>query len=199
MASLKFDEAVRLAARISAEITKIVGDSAAEIIVRDCYMTPRALWIAKELPGLLRLSLNDQPAWDAVKMIVQRELRSGAPLSPDLAAWVSNVLDGKNKRPAKQRALLLRNLRIVGAVQALVDCGFDATRNTKKTGKKSAGDASAEGGSACDAVGVALEKERARLGYKAVEGIWLACPQASRERFRDYYLNWGIRRPTRPR
>lgn len=189
-----FENGVRLAARIGAEIKAAVADSATEILVADYYMTPPSLREVQQLPVLLEHADKETPAWDAVKMIAQRELWSGRPLPRRLGAWVADQLDGKRARPATQgqdrNALFMRNQRVVAAVQVLVDCGFSATRS------KPIEKACREGGSACDAVGIALRQDKIHLGYKAVEKIWSACPQASRERFRDYYPAWGIRRPT---
>ena len=186
-----FDEGVRLAERIDVEIKNITGGSPTETMVQGYYTLPPEHRVVELLPMLLRLSREDRHAWDAVSAIAQRELRSGKPLSPELAEWVADVLEGKHKRLAKRgparNANLVRNLRVVAAVQALVDRGFRATRNSEKKGLRDGGKACAAGGSGCDAVGEAIG-----LGYKAVERIWLACPKPSRERFRNYYSAWGI-------
>ena len=189
-----FEEAVRLAERIGVEIKNIVGGSPTETLVKSYYTLPPEHRVVELLPMLLLLSREDRQTWDAVSAIAQRELRSGKPLSPELAEWVADVLEGKHKRLAKrgpdQNANLVRNWRVVAAVQVLVDRGFRATRNSEKKGLRDGGKACAAGGSGCDAVGEAFG-----LGYKAVERIWLACSKPSRERFRDYYSAWGIQRP----
>ena len=61
-------------------------------------------------------------------------------------------------------AHLVRDQRVVLGVQTLVDDGFRATRNRRLPMKVKRGQASAGGGSACDAVGVALG-----MNYKAVD------------------------------
>ena len=189
-----FEEGVRLAERLGVEIKNIAGGSPTETMVQGYYTLPPEHRVVELLPMLLRLSREDRQTWDAVSVIGQRELRSGKPLSPELAEWVADVLEGKHKRPAKRgpdrHANLLRDWRVVAAVQVLVDCGFRATRNTEKKGLRDGGKACAAGGSGCDVVGEAIG-----LGYKAVERIWLACPKPSRERFRNYYPAWGIQRP----
>ena len=154
-----FEEAVRLAERIGVEIKNIVGGSPTEILVKSYYTLPPEHRVV-ELPMLLRLSREDRQVWDAVSAIAQQELRSSKPLSPELAEWVADVLEGKHKRPAKRgpdrHANLLRDWRVVAAVQVLVDCGFRATRNSEKKGLRDGGKACAAGGSGCDAVGEAI-------------------------------------------
>ena len=182
---------MRLAERIGVEIKKVAGGSPTETLVKSYYTLPSPHPVVEQLPVFLRLSREDRQAWDAVSAIAQQELRSSKPLSPELAEWVADVLEGKHKRPAKRgpdrHANILRDWRVVAAVQVLVDCGFRATRNSEKKGLRDGGKACAAGGSGCDAVGEAFG-----LGYKAVERIWLACPKPSRERFRNYYSAWGI-------
>ena len=56
---------------------------------------------------------------------------------------------------------------IASAVQALVDRGFHATRNKRLPMDTPSARASAEGGSACDAVGVAFD-----MSYPAVQKVW---------------------------
>ena len=186
-----FEEGVRLVERIDVEIKNIAGGSRTETMVQGYYTLPPERRVVELLPMLLRLSREDRQTWDAVSAIAQRELRSGKPLSPELAEWVADVLEGKHKRLAKRgpdrNANLLRDWRVVAAVQVLVDRGFRATRNSEKKGLRDGGKACAAGGSGCDAVGEAFG-----LGYKAVERIWLACPKPSRKRFRNYYSAWGI-------
>ena len=146
-----FDEGVRLAERIDVEIKNIAGGSPTETMVQGYYTLPPEHRVVELLPMLLRLSREDRQTWDAVSAIAQRELRSGKPLSPELAEWVADVLEGKHKRLAKRgpdrNANLVRNLRVVAAVQALVDRGFRATRNSEKKGLRDGGKACAAGGS----------------------------------------------------
>ena len=68
--------------------------------------------------------------------------------------------DGSELDPATGAARLPR----ARGVQTLVDDGFRATRNRRLPMKGKRGQASAEGGSACDAVGVALG-----MNYKAID------------------------------
>ena len=95
-------KAVRLAERIGVEIKNIAGGSPTETMVQGYYTLPPEHRVVELLPMLLRLSREDRQTWDAVSAIAQRELRSGKPLSPELAEWVADVLEGKHKRLAKR-------------------------------------------------------------------------------------------------
>ena len=119
-------------------------------------------------------------SWDGVRLIALRMLRDPEPLPFALASWVADVLEDASK-PKKEKkrprprapkkatppvlhANYLRDQLIAVSVLMLVNNGFTATRN------KSTGRACFEGGSACDAVGVAF----GLMGYKLIEGIWNA-------------------------
>ena len=109
-------------------------------------------------------------AWDGVKLIVEELLREEKPLPPELAIWEADRLAGQRPRLTKNGpdpdGDNIRNRAIVDAVQWLTQNGFKATRNRIRN-KRVLPEACFEGGSACDAVGVA-----AGMTYKAVERVW---------------------------
>ena len=129
----------------------------------------------------LHFSKEDRAVWDAINSIAQWHLRSGVPMPRELVHWVADRLEGTRQRPAKRgpQAETLRDKRIASVVQALVDRGFRATRNLRLPMKTAPAHASAEGGSACDAVGFALG-----MGYKAVEKVWTNSDPSARELLR---------------
>ena len=123
-------------------------------------------------------------AWDSLNLIAQDLLRAGEPLPAQLAAWVADNLAGERSRPTGRGqdpdAKVSRNHAVMVAVRHLANQGITATRN-----KPGLNRACLEGGSACDAVGIA-----ANLSYKAVEGIWSASssPQSPSFRFAYRYV-----------
>lgn len=160
-----FNDAVEIARDIIQQTEELLGPSPAEVTARYfCDHAPSAqranlrilIWCAEEI----------MLAWDSVNLIAERSLRDGVSLCPELVEWVADRLAGKRPRPTRRGtdpdAGLARNRGIVDAVQWLVDNGFSATRS-KNRGPQ----ASYDGQSACDAVGVALN-----LSYSGVEGIW---------------------------
>ena len=161
MPELTFDEAVE-GVKLIQRVSEFAGHDMAEYIVTD-YARAAPADRPTRLRDALHFSKQDGGTWDAVNSIAQQYLRSGGPLPRELAEWITDRLEGKQGRPGKQgqRPTTLRDTVIASAVQALVKRGFRPTRN------RPSGRASAEGGSACDAVGVALD-----MGYKTVEGVW---------------------------
>ena len=129
-------------------------------------------------------SKTDRDTFDAVNRIAQGHLRAGATMSRELADWAADRLEGTRQRPAKpgrsKGAKAPRDRLIASVVQALVDRGFRATRNPRLPMKTARAHASAEGGSACDAVGGALG-----MGYKAVEKVWTNSDSSARELLRN--------------
>ncbi len=115
----------------------------------------RALW---QLWALQR-SEEDRGTWDALYIIARWHLRSGVPMMPELAEWIADRLEGQRLRPAKRgpSPKTVRDKVIASTVQALVDRGFDPTRNN-----------ASEARSACDAVAEAL----GYIGHKAIEKVW---------------------------
>ena len=143
----------------------------------------------------LHFSKEDRAVWDAINSIAQWHLRSGVPMPRELVHWVADRLEGTRQRPAKRgpQAETLRDKRIASVVHALVERGFHATRNKRLPMKMARARASVEGGSACDAVGVALD-----MGYKAVEKIWTNSKPSDRELLRgslnDIFASYEMQR-----
>ena len=142
-------------------------------------------------------SKTDRDTFDAVNRIAQGHLRADATMSRELAEWVADRLEGTRQRPAKpgrsKGAKAPRDKLIASVVQALVERGFHATRNKRLPMKMARARASVEGGSACDAVGVALD-----MGYKAVEKIWTNSKPSDRELLRgslnDIFASYEMQR-----
>ena len=102
----------------------------------------------------------------ALTAIAIDHLRRGDEMPAELRDFVIDILEQKRPPRAPVDRLQPRNAAICQAVHRLVHEGFDATRNKAK-----GSEASAEGGSACDAVAVALH-----MSYSNVERIWNAMP-----------------------
>ena len=182
MADFTFNEAVevvRLCQRVSLDGGHNLTDYAVNYYARS---TPDRLEVLRKqwVPS----SKTDRDTFDAVNRIAQDHLRAGATMSRELAEWVADRLEGTRQRPAKpgasKGAKAPRDRLIASVVQALVDRGFRATRNPRLPMKTARAHASAEGGSACDAVGVALG-----MGYKAVEKVWTNSDPSARELLRN--------------
>ena len=139
----------------------------------------------------------ESAVWDAIDLIAREHLRTGVPMPPELAQWMADRREGKRQRPAKpgpsRGTNMVRDRLIASVVQALVDRGFRATRNKRLPMKMARPRASAEGGSACDAVGVALG-----MGYKAVEKVWTNSDPSARELLRgslnDIFASYEMQR-----
>ena len=132
-----------------------------------------------ELIGALTYySGRERWAWDALNVMAQAALRNRSePLSPELATWLANVLAGKEPRPrAGGKRLVNRDLAIAEAIVMLGKrYGLKPTRSLR--GRP---ECCAEGGSACDAVGVV-----SGMNYKAVERIWTEWGNDAFERLKD--------------
>ena len=182
MADFTFNEAVevvRLCQRVSLDGGHNLTDYAVNYYAQstpDRREVLQKLWVPS--------SKTDRDTFDAVNRIAQDHLRAGATMSRELAEWVADRLEGTRQRPAKpgrsKGAKAPRDKLIASVVQALVDRGFRATRNPRLPKKTARAYASAEGGSACDAVGVALD-----MGYKAVEKVWTNSDPSARELHRN--------------
>ena len=116
------------------------------------------------LSELIEPSTEDRTEGDALSLIAKRLLRDGKPLPDALAGWVADVLEQRRPRPVRQGRPpnWLRNQAITWAVRQLVWAGLKPTRSIAK-GEESG----AEGGSACDAVGVAFG-----FKYRRVADVW---------------------------
>ena len=165
----EFQEAVEIA-RGLLRVYKAVGNTPAEALA--C-----SYWIDKVdvLTAFIRCP-DSAVEWDTVNLIAQKMLREERPLPPELAEWIADVLADQllKQKEEKRRPRLtkrgvnpdkdsVRNMKIVNAVMMLTELGMIATRNITRGGTNAA----EEGGSACDAVGMATE-----LTYRNVVRIW---------------------------
>ena len=182
MADFTFNEAVEVV-RLCQSVSQIGGGNLTDYAVNYyARSTPDRQEVLQKqwVPS----SKTHRDTWDAVNGIAQGHLRAGAPMSRELAEWVADRLEGTRQRPAKpgpsKGAKVTRDRLIASVVQALVDRGFRATRNPRLPMKTARAHASAEGGSACDAVGVALG-----MGYKAVEKVWTNSEPSARALLRE--------------
>lgn len=115
--------------------------------------------------NLICLSRSERWAWDAVSAMTQAALRHPyQPISPVLATWAADMLAGNEPRPrVKGKRLVNRDLAIADTIVVL--CKLYGLKPTRSLCGHP--ECCAEGGSACDVVGVA-----AGMTYKAVERVW---------------------------
>ena len=128
--------------------------------------------------ALIRQSGIERWAWDATVAMAVEWLREEAHIprketlpSRDrsfLANWTADVLAGKRKRPPRGATRLAnRDLSIAETVYVLtLMLDLNPMRNSKRK-RHLTPESCAEGGSACDVVGAALNQ-----GYKSVEKAW---------------------------
>ena len=165
-----FQDAVEAARDFLQKYTEFVGDTPAEALVRLYEYRPAEL---REdlLRDLIYSSTEIMAAWDGLNLIAEKLLLQGERLPPDLAGWVADrlALEPRRPRPTTRGqnpdANVPRNLAVMAAVRHLIKVNhwMKPTRRRKLVGNE----ACFEGGSACDAVGIA-----AGLSYKNVEAIW---------------------------
>ena len=113
--------------------------------------------------------------WDSMKLTAARYLRDREPIPDALLDWLVEVLEGKRKKPGKRpgpKPFTFRKIWIMGAVNALIQLGMNPTRTITRGETPCA-----HGGSACDAVGVALGKMNISMSYKNVEKIARTYPK----------------------
>ena len=111
---------------------------------------------------LIFYSCEERWAWDAPSAMTQAALRNrSGPLSYQHANWAADMLAGKGLKPkAGGKRLAHRDLAVAEAIVLL-----GKNRGLKPTRSRSdLPNCCAEGGSACDAVGVA-----SRMNYKVIE------------------------------
>ena len=114
---------------------------------------------------LIQWSKTDRIAWDALKEAAKIYLGADMPLPDDLKQWILDVLDGKLRRPTGKQSdpeILIRDVGVILAIEVLAAQGWTVSRNKSRQRH-----CCAEGGSAVDAVGVAINK-----GFSTVENIW---------------------------
>ena len=115
--------------------------------------------------------------WDSMQLTAARYLRDREPMPDALLDWLVEVLEGKRKKPGKRpgpKRFIFRNVWIMGVVNTLIQLGMNPTRTIARGETPCA-----DGGSACDAVGVALGKMNISMGYKNVEKIARTYPKHS--------------------
>ena len=126
----------------------------------------------------LKDSSKDKFAWDGLRLISARVLRSGDSLPGEVAAWVADTLDNARKvrrtRTTSSRDPSRNTMIRVLIANAATEHDLHPTRN------RSAGDpCSRKGGSACDLVGCALGSRKVdplTMQYSSWEKIWGAAP-----------------------
>ena len=134
---------------------------------------------------LIVCSEEVKEAWDSLSLIAQGLLLERKPLPHELADWLVQALEGTRPQPKSRGkdpyANFFRNSAIVLAVSFLSRDSIRATRNGSGPPE-----CCYEGGSACDAVGMAVAEiyEEPR-SYKSIEGIWTesASPESHLSRF----------------
>lgn len=151
------------------QIIRLTGETPAEQLLRLYWLRPPET--RRDLiRDLIYCSEEIAGAWDGLTLIAERLLRERPnEIPPELRQWIAERLaTPPRERPTRRGqdpdALVGRDRAIVIAVKDLTERGMTATRNSNRYG---AARASFKGGSACDAVGVALG-----MGYKNVERIW---------------------------
>ena len=115
--------------------------------------------------------------WESMRLTAAGYLRDREPMPDALAQWLAEVLDGTCPPPPRRsgpKGFHLRNIWIMEAVNTLMALGLHPTRNVTRGDKPCA-----DGGSACDAVGVALAERHLAMPYKAVEQIARTRPKNS--------------------
>ena len=134
---------------------------------------------------LIVCSEEVKEAWDSLSLIAQGLLLERKPLPHELADWLVQALEGTRRQPTSRGkdpyANFFRNSAIVLAVSFL---SRERIRATRSGGGPP--ECCYEGGSACDAVGMAVAEiyEEPR-SYKSIEGIWTksASPDSHLYRF----------------
>ena len=131
-------------------------------------------------------SEKNSTSWDTLCLIASRRLRREDPLTPELSAWVADVLEdltSKGKRRPRPRrrgrpGLSPNRDAFLGDMVRQVSEEFDLTieRRRKKRVQR-AKDVNlphpcAEGGSACDVVAAAAERLGESMSYSNIAGIW---------------------------
>ena len=171
-----FEEAVRQAKESHEWYLSRETDTTPEDVLAEYY------YVFSDRVSELMEPSKDSTEWDALRSIAQRLLRDGKPLPEALAAWVVDVLEDVSRpkaekrraRPVRQGAPVenwKRDQAIRSAVRDLVWQGFKATRSNDRVSTEtgeSLSDACAEGGSACDVVGVAFDITK----FRTVAVVW---------------------------
>ena len=178
-----FDQYVEFAGLILVIVRERWGETLADGWV-SCYVNDEE---RREdlLLELIVCSEEVKEAWDSLSLIAQGLLLERKPLPHELADWLVQALEGTRPQPKSTGkdpyANFFRNSAIVLAVSFL---SRESLRATRSAGGPP--ECCYEGGSACDAVGMAVAEiyEEPR-SYKRIEGIWTesASPESHLFRF----------------
>ena len=171
-----FDKYVNFACHILWTERRNWGDTFEDFAL-ECYRRETAKRRKVFLRNLICGSEHLQIIRDVVNRIGQAELGKSRRAPPELEIWMAKtavlkrpVLTARGRNPNTN---LMRNRAIMIAVSRLANRpDMTATRNESR-GK----DCSFKGGSACDAVGLALRRVYKKLAftkpdYKTIERIW---------------------------
>ena len=169
---IEFDEAVQIAKMFMALRLPYTGkerSADADISeIRDYEIMSVYARREGRLLELIEESGTSPLAYKALQSAVKSLRRNGEPLPAELLEWSLDVAEGKRELPSvgpgrNPYSNQVRDELIVRTVQALVDCGLNATRNQ----------ATEPAESACDAVSEALKAHGVELGYDSVARIWV--------------------------
>ena len=168
--AIPFDESVRLAIGLMAFRIPYSGDRGADegnlTTMYDYEM--RAIHALRD-GGLRELFEGAQSSprdFRALQEAVSHLFETQEPMPPELLEWGLLVAAGKKTSPKvgpgrSPYTNQVRDALIAQTVQALVDCGLNATRNEASAPE-----------SACDAVSEALNAHGVELGHAGVAKIW---------------------------
>ena len=112
-------------------------------------------------PALFDKSENDAELFDDLLFAAKKMLRTAPEMiTPAFGHWIADVLEKKRKRRVGRPGDVIRSKTIVLQIRLICDLypSLKPMRNPEKAG--AGPECSAEGGSACDAVGVAIKALR---------------------------------------
>ena len=178
MDKTEFDKGVEIARQVMADFKEQCMQTGSYEGMYAAWHERIALELHQQLPPcdfifsaapLIRRSKTDKVAWNALKGLARIYLDADVLPPNDLKQWILDVLDGKLPTPTGKQPdpeILIRNGGAMLAVKTLVDMGWQASRNKGRLNR-----CCAEGGSAVDAVGDALN-----LGFSTMDNIWNGRP-----------------------
>ncbi len=140
----------------------------------------RPMMLVALISGLLLESEQNATAWDILSRIASRFIADAEPLPDDLRRWTVQLLAGKSTRPAKtsgRPSQIGRDSSVVLAIKYVLE----GCPDLKATRSGAHGEQpNAAGRSACDAVGLAMQRLKKIepnlklevLSYSSIRGIW---------------------------